>query len=141
MDAELLVLQDENAVLRGQLTGAVRAVGPDLVRRAVRVVPATPVGAGVPGHARAPARLTPQDSSWSWDYSKRRWRSGRPPTADAVKALVLPLARESPRWGCRGIRGELACLQHPIGTVTVQEILTAAGIQSHTAAGRHGARS
>lgn len=112
MDAELLVLQDENAVLRGQLTGAVRAVGPDLVRRAVRVVPATPMGAGVPGHARAPARLTPQDSSWSWDYSKRRWRSGRPPTADA-----------------------------PIGTATVQEILTAAGIQSHTAAGRHGARS
>ncbi|MFB7715197.1 hypothetical protein [Streptomyces sp. NPDC056105] len=31
-----------------------------------------------------------------WDYSQRR-RPGRPPTAAAVKALVLRVAAESPR--------------------------------------------
>ncbi len=59
-EAESLVLRHGNAVLRRQLAGAVRAGRPDPVRRAVRVVPATPMGAGVPGHARDPARAAPQ---------------------------------------------------------------------------------
>jgi hypothetical protein len=29
----------------------------------------------------------------------RRRRPGRPPTASVVKALVLRLAQENPRWG------------------------------------------
>ena len=64
----------------------------------------------------------------NWDYSTRRRRRGRPPTASAVKALVLRLARENPRWGSRRIQGELVRLGHPIGATTVWEILTAAGI-------------
>jgi putative transposase len=63
-----------------------------------------------------------------WDYSKRRSKPGRPPTASAVKALALRLANENPRWGCRRIQGELTRLGHPLGTTTVWEILTAAGI-------------
>ncbi|GAA0927707.1 hypothetical protein GCM10009574_058500 [Streptomyces asiaticus] len=63
-----------------------------------------------------------------WDYSKRRRRPGRPSTAGAVKALVLRLARENPRWGCRRIQGELVRLGHPVGSTTIWEILTAAGI-------------
>lgn len=63
-----------------------------------------------------------------WDYSKPRSRPGRPLTASAVKALVLRLAKENPRWGCRRIQGELVRLGHPAGSTTVWEILTAAGI-------------
>lgn len=63
-----------------------------------------------------------------WDYSKRRGRPGRPPTASALNRLVLRPAKENPRWGCRRIQGELVRLGHPIGTTTVWEILTAAGI-------------
>jgi hypothetical protein len=62
------------------------------------------------------------------DCGKRRGRPGRPPTASALKALVLRLAKENPRWGCRRIQGELVRLGHPIGATTVWEILTAAGV-------------
>jgi hypothetical protein len=63
-----------------------------------------------------------------WHYRMRRRRPGRPPTASAVKALVLRPARENPRWGCRRIQGELVRLGHRIGTTTVWQILTAGGI-------------
>ncbi|EFL27542.1 LOW QUALITY PROTEIN: integrase, partial [Streptomyces himastatinicus ATCC 53653] len=62
-----------------------------------------------------------------WDYSECRTRPGRPATAEAVKELVLRLARENPRWGCRRIQGELARLGHRIGASTVWKILMAAG--------------
>ncbi|KOV58198.1 hypothetical protein ADK64_37650 [Streptomyces sp. MMG1121] len=42
-----------------------------------------------------------------WDYSKRRSRAGRLPTASAGEALVLWLARENPWWGRRRNDGEL----------------------------------
>ncbi|MFD9819400.1 integrase core domain-containing protein [Streptomyces violascens] len=51
-----------------------------------------------------------------------------PPTAAALKKLVLRLAKENPRWGHRRIQGELARLGHPIAPSTVWEILHAAGI-------------
>jgi transposase InsO family protein len=63
-----------------------------------------------------------------WDYSTRRGSTGRPPTAAALKKLVLRLARENPRWGHRRIQGELARLGHPIAASTVWEILKAAGV-------------
>jgi putative transposase len=129
-DAELLVLRHENAVLRRQLTRPVRYEPADrlwfaalssLIPRcrwanAFPVTPATLLA----WHRRLIAR--------KWDYSKRRARPGRPPTARVVKALVLRLAKENPRWGCRRIQGELIRLGHPVGSTTVWEILTAAGI-------------
>ncbi|XVS61829.1 integrase core domain-containing protein [Actinosynnema sp. CA-299493] len=63
----------------------------------------------------------------TWDHSARR-RTERPPTRAAVKALVLRLARENPRWGHRRILGELARLGHRIACSTVWRILHDAGI-------------
>ena len=54
-----------------------------------QVFPVTP--ATLPAWHR---RLVPG----KWDYSKRRVKPGRPPTARTVKALVLRLAKENPRW-------------------------------------------
>lgn len=129
-DAELLVLRHENSVLRRQLTGPVRyrpadrlwlaALSPLIPRRRwAQVFPVTPATL-LAWHRRLITR--------KWDYSKRRTRSGRPSTAGAVKALVVRLAKENPRWGCRRIQGELARLGHPVGSTTDWEILTAAGI-------------
>ncbi|MEU1784943.1 integrase core domain-containing protein [Streptomyces sparsogenes] len=129
-DAELLVLRHENAVLRRQLTRPVRYGHADRLwftalssliprRRWAQVFPVTPASL-LAWHRRLIAL--------KWDYCKRRRRPGRPSTAGAVKALVLRLARENPRWGCRRIQGELVRLGHPVGSTTVWEILTAAGI-------------
>jgi putative transposase len=129
-EAELLVLRHENAVLRRQLTRPIRYNPADRLwltalssliprRRWTKVFPVTPATL-LAWHRKLIAR--------KWDYSTRRRRRGRPPTASAVKALVLRLAQENPRWGSRRIQGELVRLGHPIGTTTVWEILTAAGI-------------
>jgi transposase len=128
-DAELLVLRHENAVLRRQLAGPVRyepadrfwfAVLSGLIprRRWREVFPVTP-GTLLGWHRRFIAA--------KWDYSARR-RTGRPPTATALKSLVLRLASENPRWGHRRIQGELARLGYRIAASTVWKILHAAGI-------------
>jgi hypothetical protein len=53
---------------------------------------------------------------------------GRPPTAAAIKKLVVAMARANPGWGHRRIQGELARLGHKIAHSTVWEILKMAGI-------------
>src|SRR5689334_987498 len=111
-EAELLVLRHENAVLRRQLTGPRRyspvnrlwlAVLSSLLprRRCAQVFPVTPATL-LAWHRRLVAR--------KWDYRRRQRRPGWPPTASAVKALALRLAKENPRWGCRRIQGELVRL-------------------------------
>ncbi|MFD9822300.1 integrase core domain-containing protein [Streptomyces violascens] len=129
-DAELLVLRHENTVLRRQLKGPVRFETTDRFwfsalssliprRRWAKSFPVTP-GTLLAWHRRLLAG--------KWDYSARRGRNGRPPTAAALKKLVLRLARENPQWGHRRIQGELARLGHPIAPSTVWQILTTAGI-------------
>ncbi|MFE7713078.1 integrase core domain-containing protein [Streptomyces sp. NPDC057486] len=128
-DAELLVLRHENAVLRRHLSGPVRYEPADRFwlaalssliprRRWSCAFPVTP-GTLLAWHRRLIAK--------KWDYADRR-RTGRPPTAAALKKLVVHLAKEDPRWGHRRIQGELARLGHPIAPSTVWEILHAAGI-------------
>src|ERR1700749_3624940 len=61
-----------------------------------------------------------------WTYPRRR--PGRPPTAPPIRALVLRMARENPRWGYRRIHGELVGLGHTVAASTVWKILKNAGL-------------
>ena len=127
-DAELLVLRHENAVLRRQI-GRVRYQPGDRLWLAAlsRLIPRCQWGevfAVTPAtllawHRRLVAR--------KWDYTSRR-RPGRPPTAAAIRTLVIRIATENPTWGHRRVQGELVKLGHPIAASTVWQILHATGI-------------
>jgi transposase len=127
-DAELLVLRHENTVLRRQVT-RVHYTPPDrvwlaalskLVRRHrwAAVFSVTP-GTILAWHRRLVSR--------KWDYTARR-RPGRPPTATAIKKLVIRMATENPTWGHRRVQGELVRLGHRIAASTVWQILHDAGL-------------
>jgi putative transposase len=61
-----------------------------------------------------------------WTYARRS--PGRPPVGDDLRALVLRLARENPRWGDRRIAGELAGLGVSVSQTTVRKLLSEAGL-------------
>jgi len=127
-DAELLVLRHENAVLR-RYTGRIRYQPADRLWLAAlsRLIPRRRWGevfAVTPAtllawHRRLVAR--------KWDYASRR-RPGRPPTAAAIRKLVIRMATDNPTWGHRRVQGELVKLGHPIAASTVWQILHDAGI-------------
>src|SRR5215831_4417631 len=62
-----------------------------------------------------------------WDYASRR-RPGRPPTAAAIRTLVIRIATDNPAWGHRRVQGELVRPGHQIAASTVWQILHDAGI-------------
>jgi putative transposase len=126
-DAELLVLRHENAVLRRQ-AGRVRYQPADRLwlaalsqliprRRQGEVFAVTPATL-LAWHRRLVTR--------KWTYTS--WRPGRPPTAAAIRKLVIRIATDNPRWGHRRAQGELARPGHPIAASTVWQILHDAGI-------------
>ena len=127
-NAELLVLRHENAVLRRQ-AGRVRYQAGDRLWLAAlsRLIPRHRWGEVF---AVTPATLL----SWhrrlvagKWDYTSRR-RPGRPPTAAAIRKLVIRIATDNPAWGHRRVQGELVRLGHAIAASTVWQILHDAGI-------------
>jgi putative transposase len=69
---------------------------------------------------------------WHRRFVARRWtydsRRGRPPIGGEIRALVLRLARENPRWGCQRIAGEINGLGLRVAATTVRKILCQAGV-------------
>jgi transposase len=70
---------------------------------------------------------------WHRELLARRWSypnqsPGRPPIAAEIRALVMRLARENPRWGYQRIAGELAGLGMTVSSSRVRNILHAAGL-------------
>jgi putative transposase len=124
-DAELLVLRQENAVLRRH-AGRVRYGPADRLwlaalarliprRRWAAIFPITPA-AVLAWHRRLVAG--------KYDTGKR----GRPRTGPGITRLVVRLAKENPLWGQRRIHGELTKLGVTVAPSTVWAILHAAGI-------------
>jgi transposase InsO family protein len=126
-DTELLVLRHENAVLRRQVARVnytpvdrawLAALSRLLPRRRwAAIFPVTPATI-LAWHRRLVSR--------KWDYTARR--PGRPPTAAAIKSLVIRMATENPTWGHRRVQGELVRLGHRIAASTVWQILHDAGL-------------
>jgi hypothetical protein len=142
-DVDLLVLRQENQVLRRQLDGQPRRGHVDrlwltalsrLIRRCrwAEVFPVTPATI-LRWHRNLVARKR--------TFTDRR-SPGRPCTPQPVKTLIIQMARENPTWGHRRIQGELARLGHPIAASTVWDILHATGINPAPAGpGRPGGSS
>jgi hypothetical protein len=56
--------------------------------------------------------------SRKWDYTAQR-HPRRPPTAAAIKKLIIRMAAENSTWGHRRVQGELNRLGHHIATSIV----------------------
>jgi putative transposase len=127
-DAELLVLRDENAVLRRQISRVRYRPGDRLWLAALsRLIPQRRWGEVF---TLTPATLL----AWhrrlvtrKWDYTKRRI-PGRPPTPATIRKLVIRIATDNPAGGHRRVHGELVRLGHPIAASAVWQILHAARI-------------
>ncbi|MEV0615110.1 helix-turn-helix domain-containing protein [Nonomuraea sp. NPDC050404] len=128
-DAELLVLRQENQVLRRQLGGRPRWGHVDRLWLAAlsRLISRCrwPEVFPVP-----PATLL----RWHRTLVRRkatftdRRHPGRPSTRRPVKTLIVRMAQQNPTWGHRRIQGELARLGYSIAASTLWEILHATAI-------------
>jgi putative transposase len=127
-DAEILILRHQVAVLQRQiknprLSWADRAVLAALARLLPR------------GHLRELRLIISPRALLHWHARlvRRRWTyprraPGRPRTAQAIRALVLEMARDNRGWGYRRVHGELTGLGHKIAPSTVWQIFKDAGI-------------
>lgn len=124
-DLEILVLRHELAVLRRRTPRpAIKPLDRVFLTAASRLIPRAR------WHAFfiTPATLL----RWHRRLIAKRWayagRRGRRPIRRDVRALVVRLARENPRWGYQRIVGELKGLGFNVSPTTVRAWLREAGL-------------
>ena len=125
LQAEVLVLRHENAILRRgnprpKLAWADRFVLAGLIRR-------------LPKALRGHRLITPATVlAWHRRLVAKHWTypntPGRPRLDPAVAELIKKMATDNPGWGYQRIRGELRNLGHQVGTSTIRRILKASKI-------------
>jgi putative transposase len=124
-ELEIVVLRHELAILRRRTRRpAVTWTDRLFLAAASRLLP----GARWRSFLVTPATLL----RWHRRLVARRWtyarRTGRPPIRREIRALVLRLARDNPRWGYQRIVGELKGLGMVVSATTVRTWLRAAGL-------------
>jgi Homeodomain-like domain len=125
-DVELLVLRHELEILR-------RQVARPKLRARDRALLAG-AACHLPRRSRCARLVTPRTLlRWHRALVRRKWRQppvqrGRPQVPAAVRAAVLRLARENPRWGHRRIAGELAKLGLRVSPSTIGRLLVRSGL-------------
>jgi putative transposase len=125
-ELEIVVLRHELDILRRQLgRPTLRPADRAFLAAASRLMP----------RRRWSSFFVTPDTLLRWHRRlvTRRWtypgRSpGRPSVGAEVRALVLRVARENPRWGYQRIAGELAGLGFSVSATTVRKLLRNAGL-------------
>src|SRR5664280_2883262 len=124
-DLEILVLRHQLRVLQ-------RTAGPPKLRGIDRVLLAA-ASRAIPRDRWVAFLVTPATLlRWHRDMVRRKWthrrtgRPGWPPIDPEVRALILRLARENPRWGCMRIEGELRKLGLRVSATTIRTLLRTA---------------
>jgi hypothetical protein len=119
-EMEILVLRHEVTVLRRHTPRPPVAGRPRDPARPARSLPAL---------LRRHRLVTPGTLlAWHRRLARRKWRqqpakSGRPPQADELTALILRLAHDNPTWGHVQVQGELRRLGHRVATATIRRVL------------------
>ena len=118
-ELEIVVLRHELAVLRRQVRRpAFRSADRLFLAAASRLLPR-----GWSSFLVRPATLL----RWHRRLVANHWtctrRAGRPPISRDVRAVIVRLARENPRWGYLRIVGELKGLGVMVSATTVKKVL------------------
>jgi putative transposase len=121
-DLEILVLRHQLRVLQ-------RTAGRPKLRPIDRVLLAA-ASRAIPRDRWVAFLVTPATLlRWHRELVRRKWtyrktgRPGRPPIDPGVRALILRLARENPRWGCVRMEGEPRKLGIRVGATTIRTLL------------------
>ena len=119
-ELEIVVLRHELALLRRQVRRpALRPTDRFFLTAASRLLPRV---------RWASFLVTPTTLlDWHRRLVANRWtyprHPGRPPIGRQVRALIVRLARENPRWGYQRIVGELKGLGMVVSATTVKKVL------------------